>query len=145
MNYVSSPTLTATSNPTTISPSRYPVNFRTETNGNKIVEIGMAHNRTVIMDEVSYTKLIGLGLKMTFWVNDNGKGNEYVRTHYSPASKTENNVQVVRLILDGSHGTVVRYKDGNRLNLRLSNLYLDSKVQMLTDMGVLDPDFANQF
>ena len=144
MTYASLQTPLPTSAANLARPTRYPVTYHTDVKGNEIVEVGIAHNRSFTMDKISYLKLIELGLSMAFWLNDDGNGNEYVRTHYPPASETANNVQVVRLILDVPQKNVVRYKDGDRLNLRLSNLFFMSKAKMRKDLGIVTADFTTQ-
>ena len=133
MTYASLQTPLATSAANLARPTRYPVTYHTEANGNEIVEIGMAHNQNVTMDNTSYLKLMELDPNLTFCANDNGSGTKYVRVNYPPASETANNVQVARLILDAPKKDVVRYKDGNRFNLRLCNLYFMSKAKMRKD------------
>lgn len=58
-------------------------------------------------------------------LNDNGKGAIYVRA-IAPGSG-HRNVNLAREALQPGQRQVVRYRDGNRLNLRRSNLQLQAK------------------
>lgn len=55
----------------------------------------------------------------SWFVNDNGDGRLYVRLK---SADRRNNVMVSRLVLDDPTISIVRYRDGDRLNLRSRNL-----------------------
>ena len=54
-----------------------------------------------------------------WFVNDNGKGRLYVRL---VSSDRRANVMVSRVVVNDPNVTVIRYRDGDRLNLRSRNL-----------------------
>jgi hypothetical protein len=56
-------------------------------------------------------------------LNDNGRGTVYVRA--GTPGFPGRNVNLARQTLDPGLRRIVRYRDGDRLNLRRSNLYLE--------------------
>lgn len=63
------------------------------------------------------------GFTDRWFINDNGNGNAYVRCG---AAQVRGNVgTVARLIMEPPKGYQVRYRDGDRLNLRRDNLKLE--------------------
>lgn len=58
-----------------------------------------------------------------WFVNDNGSGRLYVRLYMRlEGTNRPNNVMVSRLVLSDFDAPVIRYRDGDRLNLRSRNL-----------------------
>lgn len=55
----------------------------------------------------------------SWFVNDNGDGRLYVRLK---STDRRNNVMASRLVLDDPTISIIRYRDGDRLNLRSRNL-----------------------
>ena len=77
----------------------------------------------VLIDRQDHEHLIAMGLGETWYLIENGRGRRYVRAYQRNA--TGNQVTVARLIVGAQHGEVVRYWDGNPLNLTRANLYVD--------------------
>jgi hypothetical protein len=80
-------------------------------------------HESAILRKVDYDRLKAAGLS-SFWdLNGNGSGSFYVRAKRPGFGK----LMVARLVLQANEmGTVVRYANGDRLDLRLSNLYVAS-------------------
>lgn len=58
-----------------------------------------------------------------WFVNDNGSGRLYVRLYVRlEGTDRPNNIMVSRLVLGDFGAPVIRYRDGDRLNLRSRNL-----------------------
>ncbi|MBD8909654.1 hypothetical protein [Methylorubrum zatmanii] len=58
-----------------------------------------------------------------WFVNDNGSGRLYVRLYVRlEGTDRPNNIMVSRLVLGDFDAPVIRYRDGDRLNLRSRNL-----------------------
>ncbi len=60
------------------------------------------------------------GFSDQWFLNDDGKGRQYVRVGLTSAPGRL--VMVTRLLMNAAAGTRVKYWDGNRLNLRRDNL-----------------------
>lgn len=63
------------------------------------------------------------GYTGAWFLNDNGSGSLYVRTARHGLRGTI--ISVCRLIADAVPGRVVKYRDGDRLNLCRDNLYFE--------------------
>lgn len=79
--------------------------------------------RRITADAADFDRLCGLGISDQWFIHGNGKCNEYVRVQ-CPLGQRGQPTTAARLILDVSFGRNVRYRDGNPLNVRQSNLYL---------------------
>lgn len=97
----------------------------TDTDGAEIVLVPLA-NLTVkakVLKE-DYERLIALGLSNRWNLNSNNNGLHYVRV--SPVNlkggQTLTELLVSRLVAQAGSKQIVRYQDGNRLNLRSDNL-----------------------
>ena len=110
-----------------------------DTNGDHVAHVPLKGGAIAILDAADLDHVVALGVTTQWVLNGDGKGFFYVRTKL-PGSQN-NVVAVARLILDVPDGMVVRYVDGNTLNLRRSNLFLDagfSKRLELTAKVCLD-------
>ncbi|MCD1265999.1 hypothetical protein B5M44_12715 [Shinella sumterensis] len=87
------------------------------------VPLDSKRKRYAVIDEASYQRATAGRATGVWFLNDNGHGNSYVRC-WSLASATGKPtlVQVARLITDAGRGKIVRYANGDRLDLRASNL-----------------------
>jgi hypothetical protein len=91
-----------------------------------------------IIDRHIYADLHAQGLTGHWLLNSNGSGRAYVRT----AVPTEHNPKgtillVARLIVVAGPGTVVRYANGDPLDLRFTNLAWRKGKSGRTDAAVL--------
>lgn len=77
----------------------------------------------VTVDEADYDLILSHGFSPTWFLNGVGAKYRYVRTHRRASVGATNNVQVARLVVpEVPRGCVIKYADGNRLNLRRANL-----------------------
>src|SRR4051812_46703835 len=101
-----------------------PTNHITHTveNGREIVG-GLLSNRPLAawLDKVEFDKIVALYGTTTWHLASNGSGSSYVR--FKNPNNTDRNVYVARLIAGDFERSGVKYRDGDRLNLRQSNLY----------------------
>ena len=76
-----------------------------------------------ILDQQSFTNLISQGLTGRWFLNSNGAGRSYVRISVPVEGRRGGtNLLVARLIIGAGPRTVVRYANGNPLDLRFVNL-----------------------
>lgn len=78
-------------------------------------------DREVILPAATYLALREEGVGRRFHLNDNGRGAAYVR-----ASLGGRKIMVARFVAQARRGQIVRYRDGDHLNLRPGNLLLES-------------------
>lgn len=102
------------------SPSRF-----TDAGGHTVVRVYLCDGTHAVVDEDDFDRLVSLGFSPRWFPSGDGKGRSYVCV--APPSGSGLNhgirVNVARLIaLPASRGVVVKYADGDRLNLRRSNL-----------------------
>ncbi|RIX99514.1 hypothetical protein D3218_13645 [Aureimonas flava] len=70
-----------------------------------------------------------MGVTPNWSFNHNGTNHSYVRAHVPPRLGFGNTAMISRLILPPAvRGVVVRHRDGDRLNLQLSNLILSERM-----------------
>lgn len=75
--------------------------------------------------EEDYNDLLSKGYSPNWCVNEDGSGrNQYV-TLYCRITRTQTTIS--RLIIEPTKRQVIRYYDGNSLNLRRDNLYLEDR------------------
>lgn len=92
--------------------------------GARTVHVPLANNeRCAVLDEEDFIWLIANGLTGNWTFNNASPGFSYVR---APCAKTGNIVTVARLIIGAGRGQAVKYRDGDRMNLRRANLYLSA-------------------
>jgi hypothetical protein len=76
-----------------------------------------------VVDQHSHARLVSQGLTGSWFLNDNGSGRSYVRTFVPTEGRQRTtNLQVARLIVGAGPRTVVRYANGDPLDLRYGNL-----------------------
>lgn len=75
---------------------------------------------TAILWQIDYERLKRAGLSSYWTANRSGAGIPYVRAKWPDMGY----MMVARMILEGSEGEVVRYANGDRLDLRRPNLYI---------------------
>lgn len=77
------------------------------------------------IDEEDLLRLISDGYSPRWFLNDNGSLTEYVCLFHGT-----NNKKVARLVMNPSKGHVVRYANGDRKDLRKSNLVLRTRLEL---------------
>ena len=92
--------------------------------GTRIVHVPLANGLRATVDAADFDRLMRLGLRPTWVFNDNGRGCHFVRSRFPLGIGTPNNIQVARAIMAPPPGCVVKYSDGNPLNLRRNNLWV---------------------
>jgi hypothetical protein len=98
--------------------------FTTDGDGEAIVLVSLAnHREPAKLFASDFEGLMRQGVSGMWTLNSNGYGSEYVRC---PASGKGRLFTVARLIVRPAKGQVIRYRDGNRLNLRRDNLIVRS-------------------
>lgn len=87
------------------------------------VPLGNAPGIFAIIDRHRYDDLISQGLTAPWFLNGNGTGRSYVRTAVPvEGRRSGTNLLIARLIIGAGPGSVVRYANGNPLDLRFINL-----------------------
>lgn len=99
-------------------PKRQPT-FTTEVDGGEVVVVPLANGQSAMLDRADWDDLRARGLSPNWTYNDNGEGLGYVR-----CAGGENLVIVARVILGAGKAAAVRYRNGDRTNLRRRNLYV---------------------
>lgn len=100
---------------------RKPV-YSHDINGTRIANVSLAKGHGIVeLHAEDFEALLQSGFSGNLCLNHNNHGNWYVRA----SQVGGNTVSVARLVTRAGRHQVVRYRDGNRLNLRRSNLYLD--------------------
>lgn len=102
------------------------------------VPLGNAPGSFAVIDRHSYDALISEGLTGPWFLNGNGTGRSYVRIAVPvEGRRSGTNLLVARLILGAGPGTVVRYANGDRLDLRFINLAWRKGKSSRTDADAL--------
>lgn len=102
------------------------------------VPLGNAPDAFAVIDKHSYDTLISEGLTGPWFLNGNGTGRSYVRIAVPvEGRRSGTNLLVARLILGAEPGTVVRYANGDRLDLRFVNLAWRKGKSSRTDADAL--------
>lgn len=86
------------------------------------VEMTNRPDAFAIIGRRDHEALLAAGWSNRWFLNTNGRGNEYVRV--SERDHLGHLETVARLIMKPPRGCVVGYHDGDRRNLRRENLYL---------------------
>ncbi len=98
----------------------------TDAEGNPVVRVFLCDGTSAVADAADFDHLIALGVSPHWYPSGNGQGRSYVCVSppRGPVWPSHNpRVNVARLIVAPfNRGQVVKYADGNRLNLRRSNL-----------------------
>lgn len=104
----------------TKQPKRQPT-FTTDNDGLPIVLVPLANGRVATVDLSDWEDLLCAGLTPQWTLNDSGNGFAYVR-----AQGRENLVVVARVITGAGRREIVRYCNGDHLDLRRRNLRVTS-------------------
>ena len=108
------------------SPKRGTQIIRITRKGRPIVlkEVSNRPGQFIVMDADDFDRLDRtMALADKAWrLQTNGRGQGYVRTKYNGSETT-----IARLVMEEPPARIA-YRDGNRLNLRRGNLYLEDQV-----------------
>lgn len=98
----------------------------TDPDGTRIVKVPLTGGFVATVEAEDYDAFVTLGLSTRWLANAGGSGSITVRFTLPPArpGQRSNNASVSRVIVNAGNGQRVRYRDGNPLNLRKSNLRL---------------------
>lgn len=109
----------------TLSPNRNPrVVHRDFPEGPAVmVELVNRPGSFACLDPAAYASLVDRRPGCRFFANTSGTGHLYVRT--SLPTKEGGTETVARLLLEPARGWRVRYRNGDRADLRRANLYLE--------------------
>lgn len=92
-----------------------------DSDGLAIVRVYLSnHPIPAEIEREDYDALTGAGASPNWIYNSNGHGQRYVRSKHPDTGKER--VQIGRIVAGAGRGQIVRYRDGDRLNLRRSNL-----------------------
>lgn len=84
----------------------------------KTISIKLSNSAdSAVVDQKTLCALHEAGVSMSWFLNSDGSGNSYVRV-----AQKGKPVAVSRLITKAAKGSLVQFKDGNKLNLCASNL-----------------------
>lgn len=98
----------------------------TDIDGTPIVQVEMTNRPGwfAIVDRIDFEDLLLRGVSRRWFVNCNGRGQEYVRFGRSDVPGKLGSI--APLIMRPGQGLIVTYRNGNRLDLRRRNLVLAS-------------------
>ena len=94
----------------------------TDKDGSAVVLVPLRRGEIATLDAEDFDALKAVGFSDQWTFNSDSRGNAYVRVALNSVSG--NLATVARLIMRPIGGSVVKYHDGNPLNLRRANLYL---------------------
>lgn len=103
--------------------SRNTIIHATDPSGMPVVGVSLCAGRTAWLYRPDFERIEALHPDGRWGVTHNTEGRVYVRIR---PPGTERNVYVARLIAGDFERTVVRYRDGDTMNLRLTNLRFDN-------------------
>lgn len=110
-----------------ITPKR-PVEIRRDPSGELVVLVRLAGGNTAVTTYEAFARLLEAGVSPNWVLNSDGKGRVYVRCTRT-AELGGNLLMVSRLLVRPTERRLaVRYRDGNRLNLRPENLTVDRRT-----------------
>ncbi len=104
--------------------SRDPIRT-TDADGTPVVRVPLAKERGVaVLHAEDFDELMRFGITARWYWNVASPGFAYVRCKPPRNLNCGTLLSVSRLIMEALPGMCVRYRDGDRLNLRRDNLYL---------------------
>lgn len=117
-----------------------PVHWTVDESGRPLVRVSIpnCHRPAVLLGE-DYAALMLAGVSPNWFINQNGRKLWYVRTPVGVNGRPDT---VARLILGVGKGARVKYVDGNRLNLRRENLYVEQTRRLKKASGASASDNA---
>jgi hypothetical protein len=102
--------------------TKHSASYRRGADGRVLVHVALSNSdRCAILDQADYEAVIAK-IGLTSWYLNGAKGFQYVRAHEKGGKRF---VTISRVILDSPYRAAVKHLDGDRLNLRIDNLYLD--------------------
>lgn len=116
-----------------------PIPFRDEHGVNCLrVPLDRAGRSYAIVTEADYRRVRRAGATGAWLLNDAAPGRTYVRTSVRTGRGESTLVMVARLIMSAPPRTVVRYVNGNRLDLRPWNLAVQKGKAKRDDMQLVE-------
>lgn len=103
--------------------SRNTIIHATDPSGMPVVGVVLTSDRTAWLYRPDFERIDALHPDGRWNINRNSEGRPFVRIR---PPGTQRNVYVARLIAGDFERTVVRYRDNDTLNLRLTNLHHDN-------------------
>lgn len=122
-----------------ITPKR-PVEVRRDHSGELTVLVKLTGGNVAATTYAAFKRLMDAGVSPNWVLNSDGKGRVYVRC-IRPNALGGNLLMVSRLIIGPEERRLaVRYRDGNRLNLRPENLLVERRTTnaKLKEPAVMD-------
>lgn len=95
---------------------------------------------TAIIERGDLEALQAAGVPTPWFLNTSSSGHAYVNA--PERDHRGRSLPVARAVLGTGKGTIVRYRDGNRLNLRRANLYLAKHAAAKGKTPLAGSDFA---
>ncbi|NII11548.1 hypothetical protein [Oleiagrimonas sp. C23AA] len=109
--------------PATRSPE---ITVTTDEDGNEIAQVlCTSSDHPVVLELAVLRRLQKQGWTDRWACASDGHGNRYVVTYCRDIEGRTSVTTVARLVVGAEKGQRVRYRDGNRLNLRRENLYVE--------------------
>lgn len=97
----------------------------TDDKGKRIALVPLTRSgRPAVIFEEDYDMLVAMGVSPLWHHNSNGKGLSYVRARIPYQERTL--FTVARLVLGVGKRKVVKHRNGDRLDLRRPNLYVEA-------------------
>lgn len=95
----------------------------TASDGTEVIHVHLKGRQIAVVERADFDRLVRCGASPNWFLNFDGSGKfGYVRTRVPRRLGWGNVATVSRLIVMPNGGSVVRHKDGDRLNLRGDNL-----------------------
>lgn len=105
--------------PRVCAPKRPPI-FTTDDRGAPVAVILLASGESARLDAHDWERLLLRGVTPNWTLNTTARGHAYVRAQRSRG----NLVMVAREVLDARPGEIITYRNGDRTDLRRSNLQI---------------------
>lgn len=97
-----------------------------DSTGARIVLVPLANSALpAVLDEEDFDRWAARRYSTAWTRTIDREGRDYVVAAHAHSEATGGLITVARVIADAGRGKRVKYRDGNRLNLRRNNLYLE--------------------
>ncbi len=94
----------------------------TDPDGTPVVLVPIKHSDLcATVNEEDFDRMMEAGFSDQWWFEETYPGCKYVRV--TDPSLASNNLTISRLVVEAGARQIVKYRDGDRLNLRRENLY----------------------
>lgn len=118
-----------------------PIPFRDAETGTNCLRVPLDRRGRsyALVREADYRKVQQAGATGAWLLNEAAKGRAYVRTMIRTGRKTRTLSMVARLIMDAQPRTVIRYINGNHLDLRPWNMLVQKGRSKRADSDLVSP------